>query len=418
VASVSLGHGLRDLLSTAAVQSLLSAVDGLPRQDRLAPADADHMVNVSSVDVLAVLSAIVAAPYALQKAAPASVVAADRAREHATSGAGRTDEVLREVKGSAGHALNWSGKGRTHVRQLAALDRALTDETVDAHWVEFKRTTWRKIRGKHLCDDLSIMEPDEDDYDWGVSAEEAEAAPVLLQKPEKKPVAPKMAVVKIEDDGSVAETHLGSLAPTVRTSLRSSLPGNYKLLYSKLLEVGTMLAGKYLSIDQMIELWHIFPDCELIRVELLLACFGTLIDLKHVHRLLGLLTPEEQVECRHRIGVLNLFNPTYPDYFFRFDMSHYEDREAAKILIVLAMAEPGENWTGERFRRNKNVPWSPGWVLPLEWSVPDSPRGQSGAWRQGLLELVYTSTGRGCAPEWDVREGLRERCLVGTALRY
>jgi len=53
-----------------------------------------------------------------------------------------------------------------------------------------------------------------------------------------------------------------------------------------------------------------------------------------------------------------------------------------------------------------------GWELPISWATSDEDnRGYGGPKRAGRLKLIYTSTGPGCHPVWDVREELMRRFL-------
>ena len=73
----------------------------------------------------------------------------------------------------------------------------------------------------------------------------------------------------------------------------------------------------------------------------------------------------------HAIGWLAIFNPSFPDRFFKLDLSIYEDRQMAQMLLYLAVAEDGENWQDEhwRFRLGEleKEPFA-GWELPLSWT--------------------------------------------------
>jgi len=41
---------------------------------------------------------------------------------------------------------------------------------------------------------------------------------------------------------------------------------------------------------------------------------------------------------------MNILDPMKPDRFYKLDLRRYDHREWCKILAVLAVAEPGDNW--------------------------------------------------------------------------
>ena len=48
-----------------------------------------------------------------------------------------------------------------------------------------------------------------------------------------------------------------------------------------------------------------------------------------------------------------------------------------KILISLAIAEPGDNWVnGGEYRWSKYDEPVPGWILPAPWTQPDTADGE------------------------------------------
>jgi len=95
-------------------------------------------------------------------------------------------------------------------------------------------------------------------------------------------------------------------------------------------------------------------------------------------------------------------NPDYPDRYFELDLSNRDEREMADVMTVLAVAEPGENFIGERFANPKPIA---GWELPESWFTTGPPSS-------GHLAFTYTSKGPGCVADWDTRAPLRRRFLV------
>eukprot|EP00633_Aureoumbra_lagunensis_P004793 CAMPEP_0197317694 /NCGR_PEP_ID=MMETSP0891-20130614/48124_1 /TAXON_ID=44058 ORGANISM="Aureoumbra lagunensis, Strain CCMP1510" /NCGR_SAMPLE_ID=MMETSP0891 /ASSEMBLY_ACC=CAM_ASM_000534 /LENGTH=109 /DNA_ID=CAMNT_0042807805 /DNA_START=183 /DNA_END=512 /DNA_ORIENTATION=- len=77
----------------------------------------------------------------------------------------------------------------------------------------------------------------------------------------------------------------------------------------------------------------------------------------------------------------------------------------ASILVKYAIQEPGVNWVDEKFRRKESMPYSSGWQLPIEWADKII--------QYGILELSYSSTGRGCKPDHTFRRTLYPLFLCG-----
>ena len=64
----------------------------------------------------------------------------------------------------------------------------------------------------------------------------------------------------------------------------------------------------------------------------------------------------------------------------------------AKVLVALAVAEPGENWKDERYKRDSTKEWIPGWELPKEWETEVPGDSATGVRKFGLLEVTYAGT--------------------------
>lgn len=162
------------------------------------------------------------------------------------------------------------------------------------------------------------------------------------------------------------------------------------------------------------------PRDDYARVQALTIMLARVVDLENVHKLVSKLTPKEEVEAYHRMGILNLMNPMEPDRYYTLDMRSREEREACKILVKLAVEEPGENWTHETYAWTLKDDPIPGWVLPLSWTIDENETNNSSAGPRhyGKLCLYYSSVGPGCAPVLEARRDLVERCLVGTQQQW
>jgi hypothetical protein len=189
----------------------------------------------------------------------------------------------------------------------------------------------------------------------------------------------------------------------------------YPYAYSRLIELQMALPILYLSVEQAIDILLHFPQENYLRVQALVSIFSRIVDYpKNGIRILDVLTSDEVMEVYHRLGILNVIDPLYPDRLYRLDLRRWECRECCKIMIVLAMEEPGENWMNEEYRWSKYDGNVPGWTLPVNWTLADHENnGEGGPRKFGWVSFTYTSTNVGCAPVKSVRMELRKRVLCG-----
>eukprot|EP01035_Chromulina_nebulosa_P018847 gene18847-24632_t len=196
---------------------------------------------------------------------------------------------------------------------------------------------------------------------------------------------------------------------------KPSMPPFYPIAYRKLLELQVLLPSIYLSVDQVIRLLKCFPIEGYLRVQVFQSVFSHIVDLKNIYLIIEeLFTLDEYEEACHRMGILNLFDPMRVDRFYALDLRRREYREWCKILIQLAIVEPGENWVDESYRYGRYDDPISGWILPNTWTQPDSDNyGEGGPRHFGWLTLTYRSEGFGCAPNIPLRQQLRKKTLIG-----
>lgn len=165
------------------------------------------------------------------------------------------------------------------------------------------------------------------------------------------------------------------------------------------------IGHSYFTADQALQLVSKLPAIAALRVEAVLTIFDRLLDLHNLCKVLDALTEEEHKECVHRLGPLNVYSPMDVDRVYSMNLKVYDERHMAAALVTLAVAEPGENWIDEKFKRKESMPWLPGWELPKEWEddIAD----------YGILEARYSSTGPGCKPALELRRGLVSNFLCG-----
>mmetsp|Transcript_15285 Transcript_15285/g.25407 ORF Transcript_15285/g.25407 Transcript_15285/m.25407 type:complete len:1484 (+) Transcript_15285:120-4571(+) len=185
--------------------------------------------------------------------------------------------------------------------------------------------------------------------------------------------------------------------------------------YMKLLKLQLALPTMFLSIDQVMDIILMFPPVDYLRVQAFVSMFSRIVDFdKNGVRILDVLSRDDQSELFHRVGILNIMDPMSPDRLYRLDLRRWDHREACKIMIQLAIIEPGDNWVGEEYRWSKYDGNVPGWTLPMQWTTPDEVNyGDGGPRRHGWCSFTYTSTDPGCAPNWSLRREQRKRVLVG-----
>ncbi|CAM9363404.1 unnamed protein product [Pylaiella littoralis] len=188
----------------------------------------------------------------------------------------------------------------------------------------------------------------------------------------------------------------------------------YIKAWYKLKELEVALCSTCLTSCQLAGILESFPREGQIRAEVVIAFYHKVTDIEHMCLLVDALRPDEEREVIARRGHLNVINPVFADRYYRLDLGVWDEREMAKILIRLAMMEPGENWLDETFQRNIQMNLIPGWELPLDWTTPDitTEKKDGGPPKVGILTLWYSSAPRrGCAPKLHVRQDLEARTL-------
>ena len=84
--------------------------------------------------------------------------------------------------------------------------------------------------------------------------------------------------------------------------------------------------------------------------DLVVSLFPRLIDLHNFEVVLLQLSARDCAAVYLRLGWLNIFNPMKPEGYWELDLCRYEERMVAKMLIALALVEPGDNWQEKAFR--------------------------------------------------------------------
>ncbi len=192
----------------------------------------------------------------------------------------------------------------------------------------------------------------------------------------------------------------------------------YGIVHHRLALLRVATTSLWLSTEQIEFIIRRFPAHDFCRVYACVILHARCLDLENFYAIFKWLEPREQHELVHRLGWLNCMNPMHPERVYVLDLRRYEDREMCKVLVKLAVEEPGANWAEEGYRWSIKDPYVPGWELPLDWSSDDK-NGEGGPRRFGRLRLRYTSDkSKGCDPKWSVRRALMKKFLCGEALEF
>lgn len=181
----------------------------------------------------------------------------------------------------------------------------------------------------------------------------------------------------------------------------------------KLVQIESAVCDRWLSSDQAAQIVACMPTVFNAKAETARLLFSRVIDLDSFYKIFDALSREDQRICLRSLGWLNLVNPMAPERFYALDLSVPDEREMTKLLVALAIAEPGENWLNQKFALVRGEPGIPGWKLPVRWEKEDGKDG--GVNRSGFVELeYYAGQDRGCAPVMSFRKMLLTRTLCGT----
>ena len=136
--------------------------------------------------------------------------------------------------------------------------------------------------------------------------------------------------------------------------------------------------------------------------------YERIVDVHNFELVLRVLEPVEVAAVICRIGWLNFFNMMKPEGGIQLNLGRYEERVIAKALCVLAITEPGNNWTDYQFRWKINDDCVPGWELTDGWVKQDGK--DEGMPSRGMLACYYYSGDgqklQGCKPHVSLRKAL------------
>jgi hypothetical protein len=116
------------------------------------------------------------------------------------------------------------------------------------------------------------------------------------------------------------------------------------------------------------------------RVRTIAALFSRLIDLNNFHKLLEVLTFDEEEEVFHRLGWLNVYNPLYTEREYRLDLARPEEREMLKLLLTVSVQETDQyrlthqgkeldSWVDGEFVETPAAPGAPASEIVRDWDL-------------------------------------------------
>jgi len=144
-------------------------------------------------------------------------------------------------------------------------------------------------------------------------------------------------------------------------------------------------------------------------VDLIVSLFSRIVDIHNFEVIMSTLTAEECAGVYCRIGWLNIFNPTKPEGMYCLDFCRYEERLVAKMMIGLALVEPGDNWKDSCFRWGWDVDEVPGWELTTGYTLDES------CTVKGVVQVRYYS-GEGKGKAGCVAHGRFRKSMMALVL--
>ena len=123
------------------------------------------------------------------------------------------------------------------------------------------------------------------------------------------------------------------------------------------------------------------------RTELLLVMFDRILDHQNLDQIFAILTIDEHAAVLSRIGIFNTFNPYKIDGAYMVDLSFFEARKLAKLLIHMKINEVGAKWELEQYQFDMNYDTIPGWTLGKSWLATED-----GLPSKGMLFVKFASS--------------------------
>lgn len=107
------------------------------------------------------------------------------------------------------------------------------------------------------------------------------------------------------------------------------------------------------------------------RIRAFVVLFGRLVDEENSHIPLSMFSKAQTKALRERLGVVNMFNCFQPDGSYYLDLSVYDERFVATMLVQVAMGENARCIFGETYN-------DAGFQVPAAWQSEVPKRGRFG----------------------------------------
>eukprot|EP01041_Mallomonas_annulata_P004132 gene4132-8209_t len=169
------------------------------------------------------------------------------------------------------------------------------------------------------------------------------------------------------------------------------------------------LGGRLLSCAQLAILCDKIPAGDLacsiwssIRVELIISFFSQLVDPINFEVVLKSILAVEIGMIHCRLGLLTIWNPLKPEGYIYLDISRREERQIFRMLILLSVVEPGQNWLDQGcWATLGKITQGSHWQLPPHWLT------ENGMVTNAIVRIrYYSGEGSGfseCAPDLPTR---------------
>ncbi|TYZ68401.1 hypothetical protein PybrP1_006189 [[Pythium] brassicae (nom. inval.)] len=165
----------------------------------------------------------------------------------------------------------------------------------------------------------------------------------------------------------------------------------------KLVQLEMLVCDRWLHSDQAAGLVAAFPNVLRARAHAACIVFGRIVDVENFIRIYDTLSSEDQHECVHRLGWLNMFDPNQPDRQFPpLDLSIHDERELVQVLAQLAGNEGQATWQEPAYYIATGQLGPPTTLLPSEelppagWGNVDA-TGEQSLKHHGLVRVRFQS---------------------------
>lgn len=110
------------------------------------------------------------------------------------------------------------------------------------------------------------------------------------------------------------------------------------------------IAGRYITCSQLAAMVKVLlygnmkkNNFGTFRVKLIVSFYSQVLDLVNIDVVLKYLTPHEIGMLTFRVGWLNIWNSLRADGYYYLNLARREEKQVARVLLVLSQAEQGEN---------------------------------------------------------------------------